>query len=201
MGILTGPEIEKRIAAGDIRIDPFDPECVGPNSYDLHLSDFLLVYRASRPLLDWYEAADCRAPKPVAEPLDMARENLTETLLIPEHGLVVWPGVLYLGCTAEYTETLRLAPVIETRSSVARLGLQAHLSAGFGDQNYKGTWTLELAVEQPLRIYSGIRICQIAYSTLEGGLREYQGKYQGNRGPKPSFLWREFVRPKEQPGD
>jgi dCTP deaminase len=120
----------------------------------------------------------------------MGSEEETVELVIPPHGMDLFPGVLYLGATVEYTESPALAPKIDGRSSVGRLGKMVHVTAGFGDDDFKGDWTLEIVVIGPLHVYPGVPICQIAYSTLEGERRPYEGQYQGQRGPKPSGLWR-----------
>lgn len=159
-----------------IVISPFDPEQLNPNSYNLRLSDKLLMYRR--------EDADGN--------LDMARDNKTREVIIPTQGFVLEPGELYLGATIEHTETYNLVPFIEGRSSVARLGLSIHLTAGFGESNFKGTWTLEMTVVYPLRVYAGVELCQIGYAPLVGEGTDYDGKYQGQTGPRASHLWKEF---------
>jgi dCTP deaminase len=125
----------------------------------------------------------------------MAKDNPTKELIIPPEGIVLEPGHLYLGATVEHTETYNLVPFIEGRSSVARLGLSIHLTAGFGESNFQGTWTLEMTVVYPLRVYAGVELCQIGYSPLVGESTDYKGKYQGQTGPKASQLWKEFQEP------
>jgi len=170
--ILSGPEIKRRIG-GDIKIDPFNPAQVNPNSYNLKLHDTLMVYEN--------------------EVLDMASPNPTRELVIPDEGLVLQPGRLHLGRTVERTETQNLVPMLEGRSSVGRLGLFVHVTAGFGDVGFQGYWTLEIFAVQPIRIYKGVEICQIFYHTLEGEQIPYaSGKYQNNTGIQPSMLYREF---------
>ncbi len=170
--ILSGKEIASRMN-GDIIIDPYQPQRINPNSYNLSLHDELLIYTQS--------------------PLDMKRENPHELIRIPEQGLVLETNRLYLGRTAEYTETHNLVPMLEGRSSVGRLGLFIHVTAGFGDVGFKGYWTLEIFCVEPIRIYAGVEICQIYYHTLEGEYEEYSsGKYQGNSGIQPSLLYRDY---------
>jgi dCTP deaminase len=184
-------------------IDPFDPKRVQPNSVDLTLDRRLLVYRRNVPLMRYWEARDrwrdaagaaqpAWAP-PLPEPLDMRAEEPVDELLIPDEGLVLWPGVLYLGSTVEYTEVGALVPLLEGRSGVARAGLFAHVTAGWGDAYWAGTWTLELTPVVPLRVYAGVAICQLGFEELVGEPQRYAGKYRGARGPRPSGLWREFV--------
>jgi dCTP deaminase len=99
---------------------------------------------------------------------------------------------LYLGRTVEYTKTTNLVPMLEGRSSVGRLGLFVHITAGFGDVGFAGYWTLEMFCIQPVIIYPNIEICQIYYHTIEGEYEPYSsGKYQGNTGIQPSLMYRD----------
>ena len=170
--ILSGQEILARLG-GDVRIDPFQPEALNPNSYNLSLHNELIVYE---------EVV-----------LDMAKANRVRRLTIPEEGLVLSPNQLYLGRTVERTETHNLVPQIEGRSSVGRLGLFVHVTAGFGDVGFCGYWTLEMFAVQPIRIYPGVPICQIFYHQICGEYREYDSKYQHNRDIQPSLLFRELA--------
>ncbi|MEM1062526.1 MAG: dCTP deaminase [Planctomycetota bacterium] len=170
--ILTGPEIRRRLG-DDIVIDPFDEARVNPNSYNLSLHDELITYEVG--------------------PLDMRKPNATRQLTIPPEGLLLEPHRLYLGRTVERTETRNLVPMLEGRSSIGRLGLFVHVTAGFGDVGFCGYWTLEMFAVQPIRIYAGVEICQIFYHTIDGEIREYAGgKYQNNRGIQASMLYRDF---------
>ena len=83
--------------------------------------------------------------------------------------------------------------VYEGRSSVGRLGLFIHVTAGFGDVGFAGYWTLEIFCVQPIRIYAGVEICQIYYHDIKGDYDRYQsGKYQNNTGIQPSLLYQDF---------
>ena len=170
--ILSGQEILARIG-GDIRIDPFNPTALNPNSYNLTLHDELMVYE---------EVV-----------LDMAKANRVRRIPIPREGLVLSPNQLYLGRTVERTETHNLVPQIEGRSSVGRLGLFVHVTAGFGDVGFVGHWTLEMFAVQPVRIYPGVPICQIFYHEITGKFDEYASKYQHNRDIQPSLLFQELA--------
>lgn len=228
MSVLTGPQIRAEIRKGNIVIDPYDEKNLNPNSYNLHLDKTLKVYSEMvgepeedalgniapfAPLFRLYtrdggtvEVAydlappvrDCTGTQEVPPCLDMRRANPTTSIDIPKTGIVLYPGVLYLANTVEHTETRYFAPNIEGRSSVARLGIQVHLTAGFGDNGFAGDWTLEILVAHPIRVYAGIGLCQISYTTLEGDMDSmmYKGKYQKQRGPKASMLWKDFL-PKE----
>jgi dCTP deaminase len=176
--ILSGKEIEARLGK-DIIIDPFNRKRLNPNSYNLSLNDDLLIYTDSS--------------------LDMKARNKTEQLIIPLEGLVLEPNRLYLGRTREYTETHNLVPMLEGRSSIGRLGLFIHVSAGFGDVGFKGYWTLEIFCIHPVRIYAGVEFCQIYYHTIEGDYNPYSSnKYQGNKGIQPSLLYMEFNSKKQK---
>jgi dCTP deaminase len=171
--ILTGPEIKRRLGA-DIKIEPYEERLLNPNSYNLRLHDELLVYTNRN--------------------LDMRTPNPCETLRIPEEGILLEPGRLYLGRTLEYTETFNLVPMLEGRSSIGRLGMFVHVTAGFGDVGFKGYWTLEISCIQPIRIYAGVAICQIFYHQIVGDIIEYRSnKYQNNREIQPSMLYKDFA--------
>ncbi|POR05692.1 deoxycytidine triphosphate deaminase [Alkalispirochaeta sphaeroplastigenens] len=172
--ILSGREIKSHLGER-IVIDPFCDSQLNPNSYNLKLHDTLRVYRNKT--------------------LDMRVENLSDEISIPPEGLLLEPQKLYLGRTVEFTATEGFVPMLEGRSSVGRLGLFIHVTAGFGDVGFRGFWTLEMFCVQPIRIYAGVEICQIFYHTLEGAYEPYRsGKYQDNRGIQHSLLFRDFQR-------
>lgn len=165
--ILTGQEILRRITK-DIIINPFDPRKLNPNSYNLTLYPELKTYKNH--LLD---------PKRLK----------TDTIEIPKHGLVLQPNILYLGSTNEYTETYNLVPKIDGRSSIGRLGISVHITAGFGDIGFKGKWTLEISVVQPVIIYPNMEICQISYYIPYGDIINYNGRYQNQKTIQESKLY------------
>ena len=94
--------------------------------------------------------------------------------------------------TAERTETFGYVPMIEGRSSVGRLGLFVHVTAGFGDVGFCGYWTLEMFAVQPVRIYAGVQICQLFFHEIRGDYTEYKSKYQHNSDIQPSLLYKEL---------
>lgn len=170
--ILSGKEIRKRLG-NEIIIEPFNEEQLNPNSYNLRLHNELLVYEDNI--------------------LDMKKENKARKLIIPEDGLLLEPGKLYLGRTVEYTKTDNLVPMLEGRSSIGRLGLFIHITAGFGDVGFSGYWTLEIFCIQPIRVYPNVQVCQIYYHSILGDYEHYKsGKYQNNSGIQPSLLFRDF---------
>ncbi len=170
--ILTGREIEKRLGT-DIIIDPYTPGQLNPNSYNLRLHNEMMIYSGTV--------------------LDAKADNPTETIAIPDEGFVLRPGELYLARTLEYTETRNLVPMIIGRSSVGRLGISVHLTSGFGDVGFQGFWTLQLTCVKAVRIYAGMKICQIFYHTVVGDASEYSSdKYQKSSGIVSSKLYKEL---------
>lgn len=170
--ILSGHEIRAKLGQ-DIVIDPYVEANLNPNSYNLSLHDELLIYEELV--------------------LDMRRSNRVRRITVPVEGLVLSPGQLYLGRTVERTETHNLVPMIEGRSSIGRLGLFVHVTAGFGDVGFCGYWTLEMFAVQPVRIYPGVAICQIFYHQIHGDVTEYaSNKYQHNQDIQPSLLFKEL---------
>ena len=170
--VLSGQEIKRQLGT-NIVIDPFDESRLNPNSYNLTLHDELMVYE---------EVV-----------LDMRKANRVRRMVIPREGLVLQPNQLYLGRTVEHTETHNFVPMIEGRSSIGRLGLFVHVTAGFGDVGFCGYWTLEMFAVQPVRIYAGVAICQIFYHDIHGDFTEYRSdKYQHNTDIQPSLLFKEL---------
>lgn len=172
--ILSGKQIRSHLGK-EIKIEPFNENQLNPNSYNLRLHNELLVYEDST--------------------LDMKKVNKYKTIIIPDEGLVLEPNKLYLGRTKEYTETDKYVPMLEGRSSIGRLGLFVHVTAGFGDVGFRGYWTLEIHCIQPIRIYADVEICQIYYHSIEGDYDKYvSGKYQNNKGIQPSLLYKDFEK-------
>jgi dCTP deaminase len=146
--ILTDSEILREIEAKTIVIEPYRRECLGSNSYDVHLGATLAIYKSSV--------------------LDAREHNEIEYFTIPDEGYILRADMLYLGVTEEYTETHRHVPFLEGKSSVGRLGIDIHATAGKGDVGFSNTWTLEISVKQPVRIYAGMPIGQLIYFTVSG---------------------------------
>lgn len=169
--ILSGKEIKKELGK-NILIDPFNERQLGSNSYNLRLHSELLVYKD--PILDMKKSAE------------------TRVITIPEDGLVIRPGELYLGRTKEYTETKTFVPFLEGRSSIARLGVQVHISAGFGNVGSSGCWTLEIICVKPIRIYPDVEICQIYFQMLHGDFEGGKSVYHKAKKIMPSLLYKEL---------
>jgi len=174
--ILSDSEILAAVERGDIVIDPYDRECLGTNSYDVHLSRHLATYRN--------------------RVLDAKGHNEIEHFKIPPGGFVLEPQINYLGSTLEYTETHHTVPFLEGKSSVGRLGIDIHATAGKGDVGFCNHWTLEISVKQPVRVYQGMPIGQLIYFCVEGEvLTPYNAKKSAKynqRTPLPveSMMWR-----------
>jgi len=208
--MLTGKEIINRMKMGDIVINPFDDKRVNPNSYDLTLNNKLLIYdnvllkeEVSKRLrfenMDKETVNNLEIGERVyydiimnRNILNMKSDNPTTELIIPEDGLLLMPGKLYLGKTNEYTETYNLVPGIDGRSSVGRLGINIHATAGFGDIGFKGNWTLEISVIEPIAIYPNIPLCQIYYYIPTGEIENYNGRYQDSHDVYASRLFKDY---------
>lgn len=170
--ILSGKKIKEKLG-GEIIIEPYNESQLNPNSYNLRLHHQLLVYTNNL--------------------LDMRTPNHTTEIEIPETGLILEPGKLYLGRTVEYTKTTNFVPMIEGRSSVGRLGLFIHITAGFGDVGFNGYWTLEMFCVHPIKIYPNVEIGQIFYHNIDGEFNAYtSNKYQNNTSIQPSMLYKDF---------
>lgn len=170
--ILSGREIEREVKAGNIVIDPFDAKQVNPNSYNLRLESTLLTY-------------DCRT-------LDADTPNLTSSHNLPPEGLVLYPGILYLGSTVEKAGSDKYVPLIEGRSSIGRLGVSVHVTAGFGDIGFLGRWTLEITCVHEVWVFPKMEICQVCFHEIKGDYDLYNGKYQNAEFVEESKLHEEF---------
>lgn len=176
--ILTDKKILESLQQGDIVIEPFRRECLGTNSYDVHLGSYLAVYQD--------------------RVLDARQHNHIEMMEIGPEGFVLQPGTLYLGVTEEYTETHNAVPFLEGKSSVGRLGIDIHATAGKGDVGFSNTWTLEISCVQPVRVYAGMPIGQLIYFLVEGDIENYYNKKENakynQRTDKPveSMMWKNF---------
>jgi len=174
--ILSDKEILKAIEAKDIIIDPYDRECLGTNSYDVHLSKHLALYKD--------------------EILDARSHNSIEHFEIPDDGYVLHAGRVYLGSTVEYTETHKHVPFLEGKSSIGRLGIDIHATAGKGDVGFCNHWTLEISAHQPVPIYAGRPIGQLIYFEVNGDIellynKKSSAKYNvRNHLPVESMMWK-----------
>lgn len=201
-GILTGPEILKEIKAKRITITPFDKKYVNQGSFDLTLGTEVAVYD------DWVETFDITGrdsptedgrhfmPKP-NRVLDVKQEPVVKTFRMNStRGWILKPGIGYLMHTAERITTNHFVPVIDGKSSVGRLFIKVHETAGYGETGFDGQYTLEVTAMHPVRIYPGMRFCQIRFHTTRGETRDYKknGHYTGKAalGAVPSRAWQQF---------
>ena len=174
--ILSDTRILEEMEKGTIKIVPYNREDLGSNSYDVHLGKDLARY------------AD--------RELDAKKHNTIEHFEIPEEGYVLQPHEFYLGVTLEYTETHAHVPFLEGKSSTGRLGIDIHATAGKGDVGFCGNWTLEISVEQPVRVYKGMPIGQLIYFPVDGEIevkynQKKNAKYSGQiNKPVESMMWK-----------
>ena len=174
--ILSDKRILEEIDKGTIIIEPFDRACLGTNSYDVHLGKYLANYKS--------------------RVLDAKTHNEIDHFEIPKDGFVLQPNLLYLGVTMEYTETHSHVPFLEGKSSTGRLGIDIHATAGKGDVGFCNTWTLEISVQQPVRIYAGMPIGQLIYFVVEGEIEtmyntKNNAKYNNpTTRPVESMMWK-----------
>jgi dCTP deaminase len=174
--ILSDTRILEEIEKGTILIQPYKRECLGSNSYDVHLGGTLATYTEHM--------------------IDARKHNQIEYFLIPDDGIVLYPHIFYLGVTMEYTETHAHVPFLEGKSSTGRLGIDIHATAGKGDVGFCGNWTLEISVKQPVKVYKGMPIGQLIYFPVEGPIavpynKKGNAKYSGQPDrPVESMMWK-----------
>jgi hypothetical protein len=112
--------------------------------------------------------------------------------------MILYPNILYLGRTLEMTRTNGFVPQIEGRSSIARLGIDIHKTAGWGDDGFENYWTLEIVATHPVKIYPFVEFCQIIYmKTFGDNSIKYKGKYQKTNSIDVSKIYEEFNNPIE----
>jgi dCTP deaminase len=191
--VLSDGTILELVEQERIRIDSWDPGLVQPASVDLRLGDSFRVFHNHRA-----SAIDLRQPP----------DNLTEEVVIaPEESFVIHPGEFCLGRTLEWVELPDdIVARIEGKSSLGRLGLIVHATAGFCDPGWKGTLTLELnnLTRVPIKLYPGLPIAQLSFMALDRpALRPYGSPglgshYQGQRAATES---RYLGPPRDTPGD
>ncbi len=182
--ILTDNQILEEMKKGTIIVRPFNKKYLGSNSYDIHLGDTLKIYNERT--------------------LDPKKENKTVTIKIPENGVVLYPKEIYLATTNEYTETHKHVPFLEGRSSVGRLGINIHSTAGKGDIGFCNHWTLEISVNRPVKIYPKMRIGQLIYFETKGEVltpynKKQTAKYTKiNKDPQESMIWKDYINESEK---
>jgi dCTP deaminase len=188
--VLSDRDIRASHEAGRLRIKPYDPADLQPSSVDLHMDRAFRVFRNNR-----YPYIDVRSPQP----------DLTELLTVADdEAFVLHPGEFVLGQTLEWIELPDdIVARLEGRSSLGRLGLLIHSTAGYVDPGWKGNLTLELSnvANLPISLYSGMKIGQISFLRMTSpverpyGSPELGSKYQGQSQPTASAFHRDFGTP------
>jgi dCTP deaminase len=196
--ILTDKIIAASVESGAIEISPYNPAQLNPTSYDLTLGNEVAVYE------DWVETWDVtedgRRLRSRNTPLDVKHVLRTKKFKIDSNlGWLLLPEIGYLMHTAERITTKKYVPVLDGKSSLGRLFVQIHATAGFGDVGYNGQYTLEVIVQHPIRVYPGMRIGQIRFHTLHGEVQhDYSetGHYKGaaSMGAVASQAWKQFLK-------
>ena len=185
--ILSDRDLRTELAAGRIIIEPFDEACVQPSSIDIKVHNLFRVFRNH-----------------TAGIIDVKKDmtDLTELVDIPLDGVfILHPGEFVLGSTFERVAVPNdLVARVEGKSSLGRLGLLIHSTAGFIDAGFDGHVTLELAnvANLPITLYPGMKIGQISFMKMTSPAEKPYGsgakgsKYQGQRGPTPSRYFENF---------
>jgi dCTP deaminase len=186
--VLSDRTIRRLLGEGRIEIDPYDPALLQPSSVDVRVDRYFRVFRNSRyPFID----------------VKQEQEGMTELVEIGDEAFILHPGEFVLGSTLERVKLPDdLVARLEGKSSLGRLGLLIHSTAGFIDPGWDGHVTLELSnvANLPVTIYPGMKIGQISFVQLTEpaetpyGTGEIGSKYQGQRGPTPSRYWQNFQR-------
>jgi dCTP deaminase len=175
--ILTGSEILKNIEGGKIVISPFNISQLNPNSYNFTLGNKLVVYNNYI--------------------LDAKKNNEARELIIPDSGITLATGTIYLGHTQEEIGSNNFVPIIRGRSSVGRLGLFINITADLIDMGSINQLTLQLNAVQPVTIYPGMQIGQVTFWQPLGEIVKYEGRYAGSSGPVTSKMYLDFCKNRE----
>lgn len=183
--ILSGKMIEKEVKKGNIIISIFNQNQLNPNSYDLRLDYDIGWYDLGNEKEYWNTDG-----KPFY--LDVKKENEFIKFKMTKSGYLLYPNRLYLCKTIEYTKTDKYIPMINGKSSLGRLGLFIHVTAGYGDIGFSGHWTLELYCIHPIKIYPEMKICQIQFSEIKGDYELYHGKYIDQKNIESSKMYQSF---------
>jgi len=216
-GVLTGPEIQRCIREGRISVTPFDEKYINPGSLDLTLGDTVALYRDTAVVsaggfdlpfrtgtMDLTEEALRATTRqggknltPYYAEMDSKKQHdVWKFDIDPKIGWLLRPGIGYLMHTAERVCTKEFVPVIDGKSSIGRLFVMVHVTAGYGDTGFDGQYTLEVLTTYPVRVYPGMRFCQMRFHTSVGDRLNYRayGNYvdDASMGPVPSKSWKQF---------
>ncbi|MEU7023936.1 deoxycytidine triphosphate deaminase [Streptomyces sp. NPDC046203] len=171
--ILTGPAIAAARAAGEIAIEPYEPNRVSPNAYDWRLGDSLRLHDGS---------------------LDAATPTEFSEVVIPEAGYMLLPDILYLGTTYERTGSETYAQLLNGDRTIGALGIWVHVSAPLGHQGHAIRWTLEIRTSRPVRVYPRMTFGKLVFLQTLGATASYQQhglKYRFSEGIETSRLHEE----------
>lgn len=200
--ILTGEEIKKQIDLNNIEVDPYNENNIQPASIDLTLGSEVRVY-SSQTVTQFERSPTKESHQPgeglhqdIFHPIDPRKPQETTSFRIGESGWLLKPGILYLMHTAERVHTKKYVSVLDGKSSIGRLGVVVHLTAGYGDPGFNGQYTLEVTCIHPVILYAGMKIAQMRFHTLQGEVTDYRwkGHYVGEaaEGAIPSVAHVQF---------
>lgn len=176
--ILSDKTILQELQAGNIVIDPFNLKHLNPNSVDLTLAPVFKMY--------------------TERVLDPRKENKFIESVIPEHGYILEPGEVYLyACNERIGVKNNIRAKVEGKSSLGRLGLFIHVTAGFIDTGFEGSLVLELVATRRVLVYPNMKICQVEFARVEGEILETYdqkagSKYHGQTGVQESLMHKNF---------
>ncbi len=183
--VLSDDDIKKEVKKGHIGIDPYDEKSVQPSSYDLHLDCKFLLFKNYK--LGVY---DVKEKNDINELVDVSSDGF----------FIIHPGEFILGSTLEKVSIpANLVSRIEGKSSIGRIGLIVHATAGYVDPGFSGNLTLEMTnlLNIPIKIYPGMKIAQLAFFEMKSTPSRLYGdsgnKYKGQEGPTQSRIWKDFT--------
>lgn len=173
--ILSGLKIKEEVLNGNITIAPWNDELLNPNSYNYRLGDKLFILKDNV--------------------IDSKNPSSYEEIIIPDDGFLLQPNQLYLGSTYEVIGSDKYVTQLIGRSSVGRLGLFLQVTAPIGHCGCRGSWTLELKVVQPLKVYRNMKIGQVTFWVIDGdtSINYKNGKYNELSSPKVSEFYKEVL--------
>ncbi len=209
MSILSGEAIRQEVAAGNIKITPYEEKNIQPASIDLTLGYEIKVYTNQVEADEVWSRRQGALPGASIRPrhpdqavtkkdyLDPKEPLETTSFEIGPAGFVVMPGVLYLMHTYERLHTDKFVSVLDGKSSIGRLGVVVHLTAGYGDPGFDGQYTLEVSCIHPVILYPRMKIAQMRFHTVFGSVDmtyATRGHYVGDKatGAIPSMAYKQF---------
>lgn len=188
--VLSDSRILEELEAGNIIIGNFNQKYLNPNSVDLTLAPTCKVY-----IREYIEAHN----EKIEKPLDPRKENPTKEIIIPEEGMILVPGEVYLyACNERIGVKNNIRAKVEGKSSLGRLGLFVHVTAGFIDTGFEGSLVLELVATRPILVYPNMKICQVEFAYVEGKILETYdiksgSKYHNQKGVQESLYHKNFA--------